>query len=425
MSSPRFDRPAGRRGRTAAAGVAAAVLLGATTVLLAGAAPAAAEPATATGGVEPALASVVSGKLLAEQGAQIATTYGAPGFQAASGDVLVEGKRTSRDRSWVFGGSVVRVPSTTHASPVTALFVGHRVDGRWQVELEGNPGFAALVRSAPAEVVRADERETLARTAAPAAEAAGLGLALPWTRGQAWGSAGVHGDSGTSRPFNAIDFSGGDGRVLAARAGKLYRFCTNARWPLMKLVHDNGWTTGYYHTRNQTSKGEGAQVAAGEYLGQTGNELPCGGSSTGAHVHFTLWQGNRPVSVNGKTIGGWTFYEGSRPYSGYAERNGRRINLPGGGIVNYGADNDTTPSATVRNNGGTVNLRSGPGTSYDVVGTVRDGDVVQIVCTARGDELTGPWGNRNNVWDRLTNGRWISDAFVDTGTNEPVAPACS
>ncbi|SHF28231.1 LasA protease [Streptoalloteichus hindustanus] len=406
------------------AGLAAAALLGATTGVLAGAAPAMAEPVRGVA-VEPALASAVSGRLLADQGEQIAATYDAPGFRPAAGDVLVEGKRASRDRNWVFGGSVVRMPGTAHGSPVSALFVGHRVDGRWRVELEGGTGFAALVRSAPAEVVPDDEREALASTAAPAAEEAGLGMALPWKRGQSWGSAGVHGDSGSSRPYNSIDFSGGDSRVLAARAGKLYRFCTNARWHLIKLVHDNGWTTGYYHTRNQTDKRDGAQVAAGEFLGQTGNELPCGGRSSGAHVHFTLWKGNRAVAVNGRTIGGWTFYEGSRPYSGYAERNGRRINLPGGGIVNYGADNDdNTPSATVRNKGGTVNLRSGPGVSYDVVGTVRDGDVVRIACTARGDELTGPWGNKNDVWDRLTTGNWISDAFVDTGTNEPVAPAC-
>ena len=39
--------------------------------------------------------------------------------------------------------------------------------------------------------------------------------------------------------------------------------------------------------------------------------------------------------------------------------------------------------------GGPFNLRSGPGTSYDIVGS-RDGNVaVTITCTSRGESVTG------------------------------------
>ncbi|MFI9402026.1 CAP domain-containing protein [Nocardia sp. NPDC052316] len=58
------------------------------------------------------------------------------------------------------------------------------------------------------------------------------------------------------------------------------------------------------------------------------------------------------------------------------------------------------------------------------VGRVRHGARVRIVCTTRGDRVTGSWG-ATDVWDRLDSGRWISDAFVDTGTDEPAAPDCA
>ncbi|MFC7618006.1 SH3 domain-containing protein [Actinokineospora soli] len=70
-----------------------------------------------------------------------------------------------------------------------------------------------------------------------------------------------------------------------------------------------------------------------------------------------------------------------------------------------------------------VNLRSGPGTTYSIVGTVADGATVSIVCTSRGSTVEGVWGP-TDLWNKLTTNNWISDGFVDTGSNEPVAPAC-
>jgi murein DD-endopeptidase MepM/ murein hydrolase activator NlpD len=78
---------------------------------------------------------------------------------------------------------------------------------------------------------------------------------------------------------------------------------------------------------------------------------------------------------------------------------------------------------TVEGEGESVNLREGPGTGYARAGSVPDGARVTVVCTARGTTETGPWGS-TNVWDRLDSGLWISDAFLATGTFEPVEPAC-
>lgn len=73
--------------------------------------------------------------------------------------------------------------------------------------------------------------------------------------------------------------------------------------------------------------------------------------------------------------------------------------------------------------GDAVNLRNGPGTDYDVVGTVFDGDPVSIECTATGTLVDGMAG-QTDVWDQLSDGTWISDGFVYTGTNDPVEEAC-
>jgi len=370
------------------------------------------------------LRQAVAASLVDQHGAQAAATFG----QArAAVETMVEPQRYAAGGNWAFGGGIIRVPEQVEATPLAVLFLARRVGGSWSVSLEGSPEFAAAARSAP--VLSAAERKLFGRTpgstAAPAT-AADTGLALPWKLNQGWAHWGVHGDSGDSYPYNSIDFYGGDGDVRASRAGYLYRFCTNARWPYVKVVHDNGYSTGYYHISNQTTKGDGSYVAAGEYLGRIDVQLPCGGRANGNHVHWTLWQGSTAVSVVGKTIGGWTWYAGSAAYQGYAERNGQRVYrnycCP---IVNYGSGGTTYPTGTVETgNLSSVNLRSGPGLSYSIVGSVYDGDVVEIACTATGDPVTGPWNNETTVWNRLPDGRYVSDAFVDTGTDDPVAPAC-
>ena len=73
--------------------------------------------------------------------------------------------------------------------------------------------------------------------------------------------------------------------------------------------------------------------------------------------------------------------------------------------------------------GHTINLRSGPGTNYRVVGQKTGGQKVKIVCHARGTRHKGPWGY-SRLWDKLASGKWISDAYVYTGSMKRVAPWC-
>jgi LasA protease len=259
---------------------------------------------------------------------------------------VVETQRQSADFRWTFGGVYFPVPDGVHAGPVAVLFIAKHTARGWEVALEDTERFNALVQAAPNSVMSAPERELFAeRLAAIQARARGeqtlatdVGLSLPFKYlGSVWGTAGVHGDSGSSRPYNAIDFWGGDARVLASRKGTAYKYCTNSRWPYIKLMHKNGWATGYYHLRNQAAISNGQVLVEGQFIGNSGVELPCGGSASGDHVHWTLWRDSGAAeAVHNKLIGGWVWFEGSQPYSGYAERNGKRVYAGQSGLINYG-----------------------------------------------------------------------------------------
>lgn len=368
----------------------------------------------------PSLAESVSATMLAHHGKAAKRDLGTSTLAAP----LVEPTRQAGS-TWAFGTTTIPVPRTAHASPPSSIFVARFVEGGWRVELDGTAGFVELAKQAPAEVVSDSEKRLFERNfLASQSIQADTGLGLPWPQGVAWWmGGGPHGFSGESRPFSSIDFNGGDGRVLSAGPGKVYKSCVSGRSALVKVVHPNGYSTTYYHMFNLTTLADGSNVQTGTYLGNIGNELPCGGSSSGAHVHLSLLRGNTHISVHGMTIGGWTFFEGAQAYGGYAERNGVRVSR-GGRLTNFGGGNPGLPSGTVNAGGNSsVNVRSGPSLSSGVIGTLANGTVVQISCTTRGDTVQGVWGP-TDLWDRLSTGGWVSDGFLDTGSNEPVAPAC-
>ena len=68
--------------------------------------------------------------------------------------------------------------------------------------------------------------------------------------------------------------------------------------------------------------------------------------------------------------------------------------------------------------------RSGPGSGYAIVGSVNDGATVTIVCSRNGTTHTGRSGNPTSLWNKLSDGSWVSDAFVWTGTRDPVSGWC-
>lgn len=100
--------------------------------------------------------------------------------------------------------------------------------------------------------------------------------------------------------------------------------------------------------------------------------------------------------------------------------------LTGGTAVSSAGERmSTSSSATGRiAPGGPYNLRTGPGTNFGLAGSIPGGTQVTISCQTQGTTEKGPWGT-TNVWDRLSTGAWITDAFVYTGTNGRVAPECN
>ncbi|MBZ9641742.1 SH3 domain-containing protein [Streptomyces sp. PSKA30] len=71
-----------------------------------------------------------------------------------------------------------------------------------------------------------------------------------------------------------------------------------------------------------------------------------------------------------------------------------------------------------------LNVRSGPGTHYRIVRVLPEGTTVPIYCQRPGDTVTGPYGT-TNIWDCIANAQYVSDAYVNTGSDGYVAPRCS
>ncbi|KAK4152254.1 hypothetical protein C8A00DRAFT_35050 [Chaetomidium leptoderma] len=66
-----------------------------------------------------------------------------------------------------------------------------------------------------------------------------------------------------------------------------------------------------------------------------------------------------------------------------------------------------------------VNCRSGPGTSYKSVKTYAKGADVKLSCQVYGDDIFG-----NAIWDKTSDGCYVSDYYVKTGSNGLVTKEC-
>lgn len=360
-----------------------------------------------------------------------------------------------RSTHWGFGTVVRPAPRIPGAYPQGWLYVAHRRTGApWQVALEGEAAFAALTARAP--ILPAPERRLLSAaptagggagtsvgagvgTAAGAAPVAGArlaaavasarrgkpvgdwrtGMRLPFTVGQKWRlTGGPHPMRGTAR--SSIDLAGGDGRVLAARRGVAYTMCPGGRgW--LRIIHDRGFATDYYHLAGNL-RVTGRPVAEGTFLGMIGNDVSCGGTSTGRHVHFSLLRNGRYVPINGHVFGRWVIRAGVRPYDGDALHGSYRARIDTY-LHNYGALGFN--QGIVDTDGDRLlNRRAGPGSGYRRVGAVADGATVTVACSRRGTAHTGRYRQTTNLWNRLRDGSWVSDAYLWTGTPNPVNGYC-
>jgi hypothetical protein len=318
--------------------------------------------------------------MLADRGPAAAEAFGGlPGAQP-----FVDPLR--QDGSWEFGTAAIGVPAGVAAMPETALFLARASGGNWNVALDGTSAFAQMLLQAPSGLMPSAERQLLAQYNAAREAAAAIppnaqsgsgrssrspspsgspspsssgspspsssgsssaagqparqtGLALPWTAGQSWTMTHVPGQlPAGADPLAMAGFTGGDGRVLSAGSGRIYRFCAGAGRAgdaLIEVIHPDGSATEYYQVDHETTVPDGSAVQQGTFLGMTGSSTACGGSAGSRQAEFTLLSADG-TGLDGAEIGGWAFRETLQPLRIWAERGGRQA-LPGKPLQNLGS----------------------------------------------------------------------------------------
>ncbi|HCT75432.1 MAG TPA: hypothetical protein DGT23_02320 [Micromonosporaceae bacterium] len=83
----------------------------------------------------------------------------------------------------------------------------------------------------------------------------------------------------------------------------------------------------------------------------------------------------------------------------------------------FGASGTVDAQATV------LNVRSGAGTDKPVVDTLSDDEAINVECQLWGEEIGGTQ-RRTPYWNRIGNGRYISDAFVAWAPSRPAVQWC-
>lgn len=274
--------------------------------------------------------------------------------------------KESPDKKWAFGSITVNLGDLKlYEVPRSEFFIAQFLsNNQWKVYLSGEDEFKALLNKPQTNFFNneikpfipkendSSNKETDSSNketdfSNKETDSSNMEFSLPWESGVEWQSGGgPHGWSKGVRPFNSLDFNGGDGTVRAAADGTIYKSCVRGNSAIVNVLHQNGYSTRYYHMTNITNKRNGSKVYKGEYLGKIGNEVPCGGFSTGPHVHFSLYKQGEAVAVNNHTFGGWTFFEGDDEYKGSAKHHNRTVYLPGGSLFNYSGSDQTSFKAS-------------------------------------------------------------------------------
>jgi uncharacterized protein YraI len=81
-------------------------------------------------------------------------------------------------------------------------------------------------------------------------------------------------------------------------------------------------------------------------------------------------------------------------------------------------------TGTVNTAGSPLTVRASPGTGYDAWSSVADGTTVTILCQTPGSSVTGTYGT-STIWDMLANGGFVSDSYVNTGSDGYVEHHCA
>lgn len=233
---------------------------------------------------------------------------------------------------------------------------------------------------------------------------------MPFPCGQTWTSATYTGHN----PQRASDLNRGSGgwddygdTVVASAAGTVkssYYSTTTGYGHYIVIDHGGGWTTHYAHLKTR-SVAAGKKVSAGQKIGEVGNSSAKYDLIPHLHYEQRLNNAVQYISWNGARI----LYWGHKSY-----KSNNKCGGSGG-----------APGTVNTSQGGPLNVRSGPGTSYSVVGSKNDGASVTIYCQKRGETITGTYGT-SNLWNKISKSanQYIPDVYTYTGSDGQVAPSC-
>jgi uncharacterized protein YraI len=70
-----------------------------------------------------------------------------------------------------------------------------------------------------------------------------------------------------------------------------------------------------------------------------------------------------------------------------------------------------------------LNVRSGPGTNYSIVKVLPYDVQVPIYCQTPGTTVSGYYGT-SDIWDCIGNNQFVSDTYVQTGSDGYIASRC-
>jgi hypothetical protein len=94
-------------------------------------------------------------------------------------------------------------------------------------------------------------------------------------------------------------------------------------------------------------------------------------------------------------------------------------------VQGYNRSTPVPPTFYVTGTGGVgLTERSGPGLGYSNVGSLLEGQQIQISCQQQSGSAVGG----SDIWDQLTNGNWVSDFYTTTpvyAAFSPGIPQCS
>lgn len=135
-------------------------------------------------------------------------------------------------------------------------------------------------------------------------------------------------------------------------------------------------------------------------------------------IWLARWDGSASlVGWSGVPDNKWATHQRAKQYRGdhYASYGGVRVRID--------TDRLDAPVGSVaypyRVTANGLNARTGPGTSYSVVRLLPKGAAIRVVCRTHGTKIS-----TTSVWDKLTDGSYVSDFYVSTParTSYPVPP---